>query len=94
MLHLEEEVIRCCLRLRQALAQAMESPEYAGTPHRLLGPSPAPVAKVNNRFRYRLSLSAPNQQKIRALLAHMVRCAQGDKQNQGVSVYADPDPWD
>ena len=52
------------------------------------------MTKVNNRFRYRLSLSAPNRQDIRALLAHMVRCAQSDKQNKGVAVYADPDPWD
>ena len=90
----EEEVIRCCLRLRQALGQALESPEYAGTPHRLLGPSPAPVAKVNNRFRYRLTLSAPNSRGVRGLLAYMVRRVQEDKQNQGVSVYADHDPMD
>lgn len=90
----EEEVIRCCLRLRQALAAALDSPDYAGVSSRLLGPAPAPVAKVNNRFRYRLTLSAPNNRGIRALLAHMVRRAQEDKQNQGVSVYADHDPWD
>lgn len=90
----EEEVIRCCLRLRAALAAALNRPEYGGLSCRLLGPAPAPIAKVNNRFRYRLTLSAPNNKQIRALLAYMLRAAQEDRQNRGVSVFADSDPID
>ena len=67
---------------------------YAGTPYRLLGPAPAPVAKVNDRYRYRLVLSTQNTRAIRQLVAHLLRRAQSDRQNRGVAIYADLDPME
>ena len=90
----EEEVVACCQRLKAALAGALNRPEYDGMAFRLLGPCPAAVAKVSNRYRYRLTLSAPDNRRVRSLLAHVVRAAQGDKRSRGVSVYADQDPQD
>ena len=60
----------------------------------LLGPAPASVAKINDRYRYRLTLAAQNTKEIRAMVAHLVRCAQTDKENKGVSVSADVNPLD
>ena len=59
---------------------------------RILGPAPAPVARVNNRYRYRLVLSGPEDRRVRALVAHLIRAAQKDKTIRGVSVFADLDP--
>ncbi len=83
----ESSVLRACARLRDALREVLESGErYRGVSYRLLGPAPAAVAKVNNRYRYHISLICQNQKLIRDLLAHLVRQAQKDKINRGVSV--------
>lgn len=53
---------------------------------------PAAIAKVNDRYRFRLTLMAQNTRQIRELVAHLVRCAQRDRINRGVSISADVDP--
>ncbi len=86
----EEAVLRCCARLRQELER--ELPRLSG-PWKLLGPAPAAVARVNNRYRYRLTLSAQNSRELRGLLAGLLRWVSRDKESRGVSVYADIDPY-
>ena len=90
----EEQVLSCCVRIREAMRTLLERSEYRGEDCRLLGPAPAPVAKVNNRYRYRVTLIGPDDKKVRELVAHLVRAAQNDKGNRGVSVFADLDPQD
>ena len=51
------------------------------------------MAKVNNRYRYRLTLTGRNDRSTRELIAHLLRAAHRDKENRGVSVYADLDPY-
>jgi primosomal protein N' (replication factor Y) len=85
----EGAVLRCCVRLRDALAAGLKgSPD----PWQLLGPAPAAVLRVNNRYRYRLTLNARADKSVRTLVAHVLRSAQQDKVNRGVSVYADINP--
>ena len=86
----EGAVLRCCVRLRQALEAALAG---LGTAWQLLGPAPASVAKVNNRYRYRLTLTGRNDRPTRELIAHLLRAARRDRENRGVSVYADLDPY-
>ena len=87
----EGAVLRCAVRFRQALENGLRSiPEQ---PWQLLGPAPAAVARINNRYRYRLTLTAANSHPLRALLARLLRAAQQDKENRGVSVFADVDPY-
>ena len=88
----ETAVLRSCLRLRDAISAAMGRGPYTGIPYRLLGPAPAPVAKVNDRYRYRMILSTRNTKAMRQLVAHLLGQAQADKQNRGVTVFADLDP--
>ena len=52
------------------------------------------MAKVNDRYRYRLVLSTQNTRAIRQLVAHLLRRAQSDRQNRGVAIYADLDPME
>ena len=90
----ESAVLRACLRLRDALSAALNAPEYSKIGYRLLGPAPAAVARVNDRYRYRLVLYARNQKKLRELIAHLLRQAQKDKTNRGVSLFVDVNPMD
>ena len=87
----EGAVLRCCVRLRRALER-----DLAGIPGQwqLLGPAPAAVAKVNDRYRYRLTLTGQSGREFRALLAGLLRMAHKDKENKGVSVHVDVDPYD
>lgn len=87
----ESGVLRTCTRLRQALEQQLQQMDR---PFQLLGPAPACVAKVNNRYRYRLILMGKNDLALRRLAAHLLRAAHQDPDNRGVSVYADFDPYD
>ena len=59
-------------------------------------PAPAGIYKLNDRYRYQLTLScAPGQAgPIRALLAHLLRLAQQDRDNREVALYADHNPQD
>lgn len=86
----EGAVLRCCVRLRRTLEQDL--PKVPGQ-WQLLGPAPAAVAKINNRYRYRLTLTGQPGKEFRALLAYLLRAAHKDKENKGVLVYADVDPY-
>ena len=90
----ETAVLHALLRLREGLNAALAQPTYAGTAYRLLGPAPAAVAKVNERYRYRLILNTENTKAMRLLAAHLLRQAQADKQNRGVALFADLNPLD
>lgn len=83
-----------CLRLRQALEKALTVPEYRDLEVQLLGPAPAAVAKINDRYRYRLTMRGKNQKRLRELVAHLLRQAQRDPRNRGVSLFADINPID
>ena len=91
---LESAVLRTCMRLRRSLEGWLAQPPFRDWELTVLGPAPASVAKINDRYRYRLTLAAQNTKEIRAMVAHLVRCAQTDKENKGVSVSADVNPLD
>lgn len=88
----ESAVLHTCLRLRQELTRILDGDSYRTIGYQLLGPAPASVAKVNDRYRYRLTVSTKNQKIMRNLLAHLVRQAQTDKMNRGVSLFVDVNP--
>ena len=87
----EAGVLRVCMKLRGALEAGLRR---LGVPFQLLGPAPAVVTKVNNRYRYRLTLSGRSTPDIRHLIAHLLRTVHQDKDNKGVSVFADTNPLD
>ncbi len=89
----EETAVLCAaIRLRDSLLAALERPDYQQCPYQLLGPAPAAIVRVNNRYRYRLTLKTNNTKMIRQLIAYLIRKAQSDKLNRGVSVFADLNP--
>ncbi len=91
---LEAAVLRTCMRLRRTLEAWLRLPAYQGLEIQLLGPAPASVAKINERYRYRLTLACANTRPVRDMIAALLRAAQTDKENKGVSVTADVNPLD
>ena len=87
----ESGVLRACVRFRQGLEGALRG--LADQDWQLLGPAPAPVAKVNNRYRYRLTLTARNSHPLRLTLAALLRAAHRDKENKGIALYVDGNPY-
>ena len=90
----ESAVLRTCHRLRGTLEQWLTQPPLAELDLQVLGPAPAAVARVNDRYRYRITLAGQNSPQLRSALAYLLRCAQSDKENKGVSVSADVNPLD
>ena len=88
----EGQALRLCAFLRDTLRGWLREGACDGAGFQLLGPAPAALTKLNNRYRYRLTLMAQNTRPVREMIAHLVRCAQADKKNRGMSVTADVDP--
>ena len=90
----EGAVLRTCMRLRRTLEAWLELPAYRALTVQLLGPAPATIARINERYRYRLTLACTNTRPVRDMIAALLRAAQTDKENKGVSVTADVNPLD
>ena len=60
----------------------------------VLGPAPLSVYRVNNRYRYRVSMLGSQSDAIRrSISATLIECS-GDKRFRGVNMFADHDPGD
>jgi len=82
-------VLRTCMKLRGGLKQGLPG-EFC----QILGPAPAVIAKVNNRYRYHLTLTGKSTPEQRRLVAHLLRAVHQDKECKGVSAFADINPMD
>ncbi len=65
---------------------------YTDMPLRVLGPSPAAVFKVSNKYRYKLILKCRNDNRFREMLGHMLTAFSSVREYNGITVYADMDP--
>jgi primosomal protein N' (replication factor Y) len=83
----EKTVLSACQKIRDSLDWYFKG--TAGV--EILGPTPPPVHKVNNSFRYRLLIKCTNTKHIRRTIAHTLREFSRDKFGKGVSVFADTD---
>ncbi len=63
--------------------------EYGNMPLRILGPSPASVAKVSNKYRYKLLIKCRNDKKFRKLLSRTLINFSSLKEYKNVSAYVD-----
>ncbi len=58
-------------------------------PLRILGPSPAAVPKVSNKYRFKLIIKCRNDRRIRAVLADTLKQFNSNKENKDVTAYID-----
>ena len=85
----EGRVLRAAAALRDTLRQAVRIPEMQGSEPEVLGPAPAPVVKVNNRFRYRCVLVGRNDRITRELVSRILKDFSAQRENRGLHVFAD-----
>ena len=87
----EKEVIRwsVCFRGWLEQTQKRENLDFS-----VLGPSPAPVAKINNAFYYRLTLLSRCTPELRRTLAFLMREFIKDPKTKEVRIYADVNPYE
>lgn len=55
----------------------------------VLGPAPAPVLKVNNRYRYRVLLVGRNDKGTREAISGLLRAFAGNSANRGFNMFAE-----
>ena len=85
----EGRVLRAAVSVRETLRQLCRRPELAAGEPEVLGPAPAPVVKVNNRFRYRCTLVGKNDKATREILAWLQKDFAKDSANRGMNLFVD-----
>ncbi len=85
----EGRVLRAAVSVRETLRQLCRRPELAAGEPEVLGPAPAPVVKVNNRFRYRCTLVGKNDKATRQMLAWLQKDFAKDSANRGMNLFMD-----
>ena len=85
----EGRVLRAAVSVRETLRQLCRRPELAAGESEVLGPAPAPVVKVNNRFRYRCTLVGKNDKATREMLAWLQKDFAKDSANRGMNLFVD-----
>ena len=86
----EAQVLDCAPPREAALMSCAAGIDGA----RVLGPAPLAILKVNNNYRYRVTLCAPPGSGARRFIADTVIRAGASRFFKGVNVYADTNPSD
>ncbi len=78
----ERLVFQAAIGVRDILRQRFGSKE-------VLGPAPAPVLKVNNRYRYRVLLMGKNDRETREKISGLLKAFAGNSANRGFNIFAE-----
>ena len=85
----EEDLVRRSIRdLAEGLKLTFSSVPF-GAEYEVVGPAPAPVVKVNNRYRYRLTLVGRNNKQVRDALRYYLVEFHRKKENRGMNLIVD-----
>ena len=71
-----------------ALARA----EYTRLPLRILRPSPARIARVGGKYRFKMLIKCRNGKAFRQMMDRLLVAFGQDRKNRGVSAFADINP--
>ena len=85
----ESGVLRAAAQVRDSLLHLAARPEYQPLEWEVLGPAPAPVLKVNNRYRYRITVIGRNDKALRDVIASILRQFALRSENRSMNIYAD-----
>ena len=58
----------------------------------MLRPSPAAIARVSGKYRYKLIIKCQNGPRFREMIARLLTAFAGLREFRQVTVYADPNP--
>ena len=87
----EDKCISAAKKLTENLCTLMKE-NYGDLPIRILGPSPASVYRVNNKYRYKIILKFRNSKRFRQMLSSVMIDFSKDRKFSDVSIYADINP--
>ena len=90
----EEQVLHGAWEFRQMLEAELKQPAYGALRAEILGPSPSSIAKVNNSYRFRLTLRCENSRQIRLLLAHLLKTFASDQKHKRITAFADVNSYE
>ena len=82
-------MLRAAAGVRETLRRLSALPEQAGNQPEVLGPAPAPVLKVNNRYRYRVLLVGRNDKTTRDQVSWLLKEFANDRANRGLNIFVD-----
>ena len=85
----EGAVLRAAAAVREELRRLARLPELAAGAPEVLGPAPAPVMKLNNRYRYRCLLVGKNDRPTREAVSWLLKWFAGDRANRGMNLFVD-----
>ena len=83
----EGRVLRAAAAVRERLLRL--SREIPAAQPEVLGPAPAPVLKVNNRYRYRCVLIGRNDRETRERVSRALKEFASDRANRGLNLFVD-----
>lgn len=66
--------------------------EYSDLPVRTLGPSSPAIAKISNKYRYKLIIKCKNTSNFRELISVLLKKTGSDRKYKGITVTADMNP--
>jgi len=81
----EGVVLRAAVIVRETLRRLFADAKET----EVLGPAPAPVVKVNNRYRYRVLLVGKNEKELRQRLSWLLKEFANDRANRGLNIFVD-----
>jgi primosomal protein N' (replication factor Y) len=81
----ESAVLRCLCAAKSIISRRLSGRADL----RILGPAPLPVVRVNNSFRYRLTLACADDRDIRQLLSNLIVHCNSSKEFRGATVFGD-----
>ena len=85
----EGVVLRAAAQLREAMRAGLQYPTASNMSVEILGPAPAPIVKVNNRYRYRVYWIGRNDHTTREMLGYYIRAFHQKKENRGMNLFVD-----
>lgn len=83
----EGAVLRAAAGVREALRRICTQPQFPWA--EVVGPAPAPVLKVNNRYRYRVLLTGRNEKALRDQISWLLKEFANDRANRGLNLFVD-----
>lgn len=88
----EAAVREAAMRLLELLRQTVKQPMYEGLPMIVLDPTPAAVARMAGKYRYKVLVKLGGTALSRRLIGELLAQFAADPANREVSVYADRNP--
>ena len=85
----EGAVMRAANGVRETLRRLSALPEQQARNMEVLGPAPAPVLKVNNRYRYRVLLVGKNDKVTRDQVSWLLKEFANDRAHRGLNIFVD-----